>query len=156
MGSFCHEKSQSGAQAQMLASNGAVVTAVAKNRYAIGYLGIGYVNKSVKALQVNGITASAQTALSKEYPFSRELIRILMATQPVTWLNILLLSNLRKAKNCCKRRFCSSDGSEENRKSKKEYGLLKDCKRKQVYPEERSICLYPQCGSVADGRSVSK
>jgi phosphate transport system substrate-binding protein len=57
----------------MLASNGALVTAVSKNKYAIAYLGIGYVNKSVKPLQVNGITASLQTAMSKAYPFSREL-----------------------------------------------------------------------------------
>jgi phosphate transport system substrate-binding protein len=70
---FVMKKTKVAPQAQMLASNGAVVTAVAKNRYAIGYLGIGYVNKSVKMLQVNGITASVQTALSKEYPFSREL-----------------------------------------------------------------------------------
>jgi phosphate transport system substrate-binding protein len=60
-------------RAQMLASNGAIVTAIAKNRYAISYLGIGYVNKSVKPLQVNGVTASIATALSKEYPMSREL-----------------------------------------------------------------------------------
>ncbi|PKN39360.1 MAG: phosphate ABC transporter substrate-binding protein [Deltaproteobacteria bacterium HGW-Deltaproteobacteria-2] len=60
-------------RAQMLASNGAIVTAIAKNRYAISYLGIGYVNKSVKALQVNGIPASVQTAIAKEYPLSREL-----------------------------------------------------------------------------------
>ncbi len=60
-------------RAQMLASNGAIVTAIAKNRYAIGYLGIGYLNKSVKPLKVNGVTASVQTALSKAYPLSREL-----------------------------------------------------------------------------------
>jgi len=60
-------------RAQMLASNGAIVTAISKNRYAISYLGIGYVNKTVKPLQVNGISASVQTALSKEYPLSREL-----------------------------------------------------------------------------------
>ena len=70
---FVMKKAKVAPQAQMLASNGAIVTAVAKNRYAIGYLGIGYVNKSVKGVQVNGITASVQTALSKEYPFSREL-----------------------------------------------------------------------------------
>ena len=70
---FVMKKAKVAPQAQMLASNGAIVTAVAKNRYAIGYLGIGYVNKSVKPLQVNGITASVETALSKEYPFSREL-----------------------------------------------------------------------------------
>jgi phosphate transport system substrate-binding protein len=70
---FVMKKAKVAPQAQMLASSGAVVTAVAKNRYAIAYVGIGYVNKSVKALQVNGINASVQTALSKEYPMSREL-----------------------------------------------------------------------------------
>ena len=34
---------------------------------------MGYVNKSVKPVQVNGKTATVQTALSKEYPLSREL-----------------------------------------------------------------------------------
>ena len=70
---FVMKKAKVTPRAQMLASNGALVTAVSKNRYAIAYLGIGYVNKSVKPLQVNGITASLQTAMSKEYPFSREL-----------------------------------------------------------------------------------
>jgi phosphate transport system substrate-binding protein len=70
---FVMKKAKVAPQAQMLASNGAIVTAIAKNRYAIGYLGIGYVNKSVKPLQVDGITASIATALSKEYPMSREL-----------------------------------------------------------------------------------
>jgi phosphate transport system substrate-binding protein len=70
---FVMKKAKVAPQAQMLASSGAVVTAVAKNRYAIAYVGIGYVNKSVKPLQVNGITASIATAISKEYPLSREL-----------------------------------------------------------------------------------
>jgi phosphate transport system substrate-binding protein len=70
---FIMKKAKVTPKAQMLASNGALTTAVAKNRYAIAYLGIGYVNKSVKPLQVNGITASIQTALSNEYPLSREL-----------------------------------------------------------------------------------
>jgi len=70
---FVMKKAKVTPRAQMLASNGALVTAVAKNRYAIAYLGMGYVNKSVKSLQVNGLTASIQTAMSKEYPFSREL-----------------------------------------------------------------------------------
>ncbi|MEN6320643.1 MAG: phosphate ABC transporter substrate-binding protein [Syntrophaceae bacterium] len=60
-------------RAQMQASSGAVVQAVSKNRYAISYVGIGYLNKSVKALTVNGVTASAKTALSKEYPIARPL-----------------------------------------------------------------------------------
>jgi phosphate transport system substrate-binding protein len=57
----------------MQASSGAVVQAVSKNRYAISYVGIGYVNKTVKALTVNGVQASAKTALSKEYPIARPL-----------------------------------------------------------------------------------
>ena len=60
-------------KAQLQASSGAVVQAVSKNRYAISYVGIGYLNQSVKALTVNGIAASAKTALSKEYPVARPL-----------------------------------------------------------------------------------
>ena len=70
---FVMKKARVAPTAQMLASNGAVVTAVSKNKYAIGYLGMGYVNKSVKGLKVNGVMASAQTALSRQYPMSREL-----------------------------------------------------------------------------------
>ncbi len=70
---FVMKKARVAPTAQMLASNGAVVTAVSKNKYAIGYLGMGYVNNSVKGLKVNGVMASAQTALSKQYPMSREL-----------------------------------------------------------------------------------
>jgi phosphate transport system substrate-binding protein len=60
-------------RAQMQASSGAVVQAISKNRYAIGYVGIGYLNQSVKALTVNGIPATVETALSKEYPIARPL-----------------------------------------------------------------------------------
>ena len=60
-------------RAQLQASSGAVVQAVSKNRYAISYVGIGYLNKSVKALTVNGVQASARTALSKEYLIARSL-----------------------------------------------------------------------------------
>lgn len=70
---FVMKKAKVTPRAQMLASSGAVVTAVAKNKYAIAYVGIGYINKSLKPLQVNGIKASVQTAMSKEYPLSREL-----------------------------------------------------------------------------------
>lgn len=70
---FVMKKTKVTPRAQMLASNGAIVQAVAKNRYAISYLGIGYINKDVKPLRVNGVAGSAQTALSREYPLSREL-----------------------------------------------------------------------------------
>ena len=70
---FVMKKAKVTPRAQMLASNGALLTAVAKNRYAIAYLGMGYVNKTVKAVKVNGLAATAESALSKEYPMSREL-----------------------------------------------------------------------------------
>jgi phosphate transport system substrate-binding protein len=60
-------------RAQLQASNGAVAQAVSKNRYAIGYIGLGYLSKSVKAIEVNGIVASAKTALDKSYPVARPL-----------------------------------------------------------------------------------
>jgi len=60
-------------KALLQASNGAVAQAVAKNKYAIGYIGIGYVNKAVKPLKVNNVTASAGTALNGSYPVSRAL-----------------------------------------------------------------------------------
>ena len=59
--------------ALMQASNGAVVQAVGKNKNAIGYIGFGYLNSTLKALQVNGVTASAQTALAGTWPIAREL-----------------------------------------------------------------------------------
>jgi len=43
-------------------SNGAVAQAVAKNKNAIGYIGIGYMNKDVKPLMVNRIIPSGKGA----------------------------------------------------------------------------------------------
>lgn len=59
--------------ALMQASNGAVVQTVAGNKRAIGYIGFGYLTDSLKKLDVNGIEATAQTALSKKWPIAREL-----------------------------------------------------------------------------------
>ena len=59
--------------ALLQASNGAVAQAVAKNRKAIGYIGFGYLNKNLKKLNVNGIEATAATALSRQWPIAREL-----------------------------------------------------------------------------------
>jgi len=59
--------------ALLQASNGAVSQAVAKNKNAIGYIGIGYVNADVKALMVNRIVGSKDTTLNGTYPISRPL-----------------------------------------------------------------------------------
>jgi len=60
-------------RAQIMASNGAIVQAVSNNKYAIGYIGIGYVNSSVKGLTVNGIQGTNETTLNGTYPISRPL-----------------------------------------------------------------------------------
>ena len=59
--------------ALLQASNGAVAQAVAKNKNAVGYIGLGYMNQDVKALTVNGITGSAETTLNGTFPISRPL-----------------------------------------------------------------------------------
>ncbi|MBS3731608.1 MAG: phosphate ABC transporter substrate-binding protein, partial [Desulfobacterales bacterium] len=57
--------------ALLQASNGAVSQAVSKNKYAIGYIGLSYLNKEVKDLKVKGVRASKDTAAA--YPVSRTL-----------------------------------------------------------------------------------
>jgi len=59
--------------ALLQASSGAVIQAVSKNKNAIGYDGIGYVNSEVKALKVENIAGSAETTLNGTYPISRAL-----------------------------------------------------------------------------------
>jgi phosphate transport system substrate-binding protein len=60
-------------RAQLQASNGAVVQVVSKNKYAIGYIGLGYLNDSIKPLSIGGIDASVETALSGVFPVARPL-----------------------------------------------------------------------------------
>lgn len=59
--------------AQLLASNQAIVDEVSKNDAAIGYCGVGYVTKSVKVAQLDGVLASVDTVLDGTYPLSRGL-----------------------------------------------------------------------------------
>ena len=59
--------------ALLQANNGTVVQNIAKNKRAIGYVGFGYLNDSLKGLAVDGVNASAETALNKTWPIAREL-----------------------------------------------------------------------------------
>lgn len=59
--------------ALLQASSGAIVQAVSKNKYAIGYVGIGYVDATVKALKVGGVPGNETTTLDGTYPISRPL-----------------------------------------------------------------------------------
>lgn len=59
--------------ALLQASNGAVAQAVSKNKNAIGYISLGYLDKGIKVLMVNQITGSEETTLNGTYPVSRPL-----------------------------------------------------------------------------------
>ena len=62
--------------AEQQSSNGAVKASVAGNPNAIGYVGAGYVDATVKALKVAGIEATKETIKSVTYPISRKLYMI--------------------------------------------------------------------------------
>ncbi len=59
--------------AMLQASNGMIVQTVSTNKYAIGYIGLGYLDNTVKAVTVNGVQGSEETTLSGRYPISRPL-----------------------------------------------------------------------------------
>jgi phosphate transport system substrate-binding protein len=61
------------ADALLVASNGQAVQTVAQNRFAIGYIGIGYVDKSIKVLSVNGKTATPASVRDNSWPIARPL-----------------------------------------------------------------------------------
>ncbi len=54
-------------------SNQAIATIISTTKGAIGYVGLGYVNSTVKAIEVNEITPSQETVASGKYPISRPL-----------------------------------------------------------------------------------
>lgn len=60
-------------RALLQTSNGTVVQTVSKNRNAIGYIGIGYLDKQTHALSVEGQKATQQSARDRSWPLSREL-----------------------------------------------------------------------------------
>ena len=59
--------------ALMQASNQAVATTIAETPGAIGYIGLGYLSSSVKALDIDGVMPSKETVLSGRYPIGRPL-----------------------------------------------------------------------------------
>jgi phosphate transport system substrate-binding protein len=62
--------------AEQLGSNGAVKASVLSNPNAIGYIGEGFVDSSVKALKIDGVAPSKETIKAGTYPVSRKLYMI--------------------------------------------------------------------------------
>lgn len=61
------------ASANVVNSNGAMKTAVAKDANAIGYVGIGHIDESVKAPKFEGMTATQENAANGSYTVVRDL-----------------------------------------------------------------------------------
>lgn len=61
------------ASANVVASNGAMKVAVSQDRDAIGYAGIGHVDRSVHGVVLNGIAPSQENAMNGTYPVVRKL-----------------------------------------------------------------------------------
>lgn len=59
--------------AVILPGTGQVRSVVAQEPRAIGYISLGFVNDSVKALKVDGVEASEETVVNGEYPIQRIL-----------------------------------------------------------------------------------
>lgn len=66
-------KKKMGSSVQTVSSNPNMKTNVAKNDGAIGYVGLGFVDDSIKPVNVDGIEATEQTIALGKYPISRPL-----------------------------------------------------------------------------------
>ena len=54
-------------------SNGGIVQAVANTPGAIGYVGLGYINKEIKAVSVDGVKGTEENTLNGSFPIARGL-----------------------------------------------------------------------------------
>ncbi len=63
-------------RAETQASNGAVKSRVSTTPAAIGFIGLGFLDDSVKALNVDGVTPSVETVKSGQYPVARPLFMV--------------------------------------------------------------------------------
>ena len=62
-----------GAKTLYMPSNEAIKQEIKANKYAIGYIGMGYMDSSVEAITVDGVAATPENVLNKTYPIAREV-----------------------------------------------------------------------------------
>ncbi|MGL4988961.1 MAG: phosphate ABC transporter substrate-binding protein [Cetobacterium sp.] len=65
-------------------SNEAIKQEAKSNKYAIGYIGMGYMDKTVKSLKVDSIEPSVKNVADKKYPIAREIYWYVAETQDKT------------------------------------------------------------------------
>lgn len=61
-------------RAQVGNGNGVVKTIVANNPYAVGYVSLGSIDSSLKALKVDGVTPTIEAVVSGKYPVARPFL----------------------------------------------------------------------------------
>ena len=62
-----------GPETLYMPSNEAIKQEVKSNKYAIGYIGMGYMDDSIHSLAIDGITPSKENVSNKTYPIAREV-----------------------------------------------------------------------------------
>ena len=67
------DKGASSAGANVVNSNGAMKTAIGQDPNAVGYVGIGHLDKSIKGVSVDGMAPSQENAASGQYTVTRLL-----------------------------------------------------------------------------------
>ena len=82
-------KKEYAATSLFLPSNSAIVQETANNVNAIGYVGMGYLDDTTKALGVNGIEPTVANVASKSYPIARELFWYAPAERSQVITNII-------------------------------------------------------------------
>ena len=66
------------------ASNGMVRSKVAADKYAVGYVGMAFINKKVRSVRINNVSPTKANALAGTYPWVRELYFVNYPAFPVT------------------------------------------------------------------------
>jgi len=69
----CLKKGAVAESANIVPSNGAMKVAVSRDRHALGYISIGHINDTVKAVDLDGVAPSQQNAINGSYPVVRKL-----------------------------------------------------------------------------------
>ena len=69
----CLKKGVVAESANIVASNGAMKVAVSRDRHALGYMSIGHLDNTVKAVSLDGIAPTQENAVNSSYPVVRKL-----------------------------------------------------------------------------------
>ncbi len=65
--------SRQSARTKAFASSGMVRSYVARDKNAIGYVGIAFINRTIRGVTINGVAPTKANALAKRYPYVRDL-----------------------------------------------------------------------------------